>query len=514
MTGGEYLRGRDMAGPLTLDADVVVVGSGAGGAVAAAILAEAGQSVLVLEEGPRVEASTYAGWRPSESMRHMWRDGGMTAALPVGDSPIINVTMGRVVGGSSVLTGGVCFRTPDEIHEVWVKERGLTDLSAADLDPAFTAVESAVNVVEVPADMRSRGIQLYAEGAHRKGFEVGAIRRNTRDCVGAGQCNFGCPKGAKMSVDVAYLPRAVAAGARVLSDCRVVKVLRKGARAVGVEGRLLNHPKGNEHDGQRVTVRAKRVLLAAGSWHTPLVLKRSGLGRASKHIGRNLTLHPGFRLMARFDDPVRAWAGSLQSAYSDAFSDERITMVGLFVPPGVLAATMPGFGAVNAGHAAGIPNLAIFGGMIHDEGGGVIRRGPGREPLVTYRMSREDRAAMPRLVRVMAETFFASGARHVYLPILGHPPVTPDELAGIDLESIPAGRFECSSQHPLGSVRMGRSAAEGAIDTDGKLFGLEELFVVDGAGVPTSLGVNPQLTIMAMATRLAWRLRERPYAPA
>ncbi len=509
---GELVRGRDLRGPQTLDADVVIVGSGAGGAVAAAILAEAGHSVLVLEEGPRVEPATYSKWRPSESMRHIWRDGGMTAALPVGDSPLINVTMGRVVGGSSLLTGGVCFRTPEDIHDVWVKERGLTDLSVADLDPAFTDVERAVHVTLVPESMRSGSIRRYGEGARAQGFELEPIRRNTKGCVGSGQCNFGCPKGAKLSVDVAYLPRAIAAGARVLSDCRVLKVVRKGARAVGVEGRLLNHRKGNEHDGDKVLVRARRVLLAAGSWHTPLVLKRSGLGRASRHIGRNLTLHPGFRMMARFDDPVRAWAGALQPAYSDAFSEERITMVGLFVPPGVLAATMPGFGAENAEHAAGIPNLAIFGGMIHDEAGGVIRRGPGREPFVTYKMGRKDRATMPRLVRVMAETFLAAGARRVYLPILGHPPVTADELARLDLDAIPAARYECSSQHPLGSVRMGASATDGAVDTDGKLFGMDELFVVDGSVVPTSLGVNPQLTIMAMATRLAWRLRERPYA--
>lgn len=504
---GAIVAGRDLVGDQHLDCDVVIVGSGAGGSVTAAILAEAGQRVIVLEEGPYVRPETYGAFRPSESLRRIWRDGGLTAALGVGDTPLINVTMGRCVGGSSVLTGGVCFRVPDHIMDVWVRERGLTALDAEALEPCFQAVERSVHVEEVPAAMRSRGTALFAEGAQRMGYEMAPIRRNTVGCNGCGRCNFGCPCQAKMSVDVTYLPRAVAHGAQVVSDCQVDRVLTRGDRAVGVTGRLLRD---GRRRGARVTVSARRVVIAAGSFHTPLLLRRSKVGRRHKQVGRHLTLHPAFRMTARFDEPVLGWQGALQSAWSGAFEARRITLVGLFVPPSVVAATLPGFGPEHARRAREMPHLAMMGGLIHDDGGGVVRPGPGREPLVTYRMAREDRAAVPEVIRLMAETFLAAGAREVFLPVLGLPPVDADGLRRFDLEGVPAGRLECSSQHPLGSCRMGTAPDHSVVDPDGQAWDLRELFLVDGSIVPTSLGVNPQLSIMAMATRIAWQLRERP----
>ena len=490
---------------LALDTDVVVVGSGAGGAVVAAELSAAGQRAVVLEEGPHVAPETYAGFRPSESIRHLWRDGAMTAALGLGSTPLINVTMGRCVGGSSVLTGGVCFRTPPAVLDVWRRERGLTGYTEEALEPATRAVEEISHVHEVPASMRSRGTRLFAEGAARQGFSLEPLRRNTHGCEGCGRCNFGCPKGAKLSVDRTYLPRALESGARILADCFVERVLLDGDRAVGVRGRFLD---ARGRKGAPVVVRARRVVVACGAFHSPLLLLRSGI--RSRHLGRHLTLHPAFRMLGRFDEPVRGWAGALQSAYSAAFEHDRLTLVGLFVPPGVLAATLPGFGPEHARRAARIPHLAMMGGLIHDEGGGVLRRGPGREPFVTYRMSPADRAAVPRLLRIMAETFLAAGAREVFLPILGHPPVDADGLARLDLSRIPPSRLECASQHPLGSCRMGARAEDSVVDPAGRVWGVRGLYVADGSVVPSSLGVNPQLSIMTLATHLAWGMREEP----
>jgi choline dehydrogenase-like flavoprotein len=159
-----------------------------------------------------------------------------------------------------------------------------------------------------------------------------------------------------------------------------------------------------------------------------------------------------------------------------------------------------------------VPNIAMFGAMLHDDAGGRVRTGIGREPVVTYRMSPRDRARMPRLIRVLAETFLAAGAREVYLPILGHAPVTPETFARVDFEHIHGRHFDSASQHPLGSCRMGASPNTSVVDADGQVWGVRELYVADGSIVPTSLGVNPQVSIMAMATRIAWRLRERAYA--
>ncbi|MFO0547648.1 MAG: GMC family oxidoreductase [Polyangiaceae bacterium] len=504
-------RARDLTGKLELEADDVIIGSGAGGAVVAALLAEAGRRVIVLEEGPYVPIEEIKQMRPSQHLRRAWRDGGMTVAVGVGDSPSINVTMGRAVGGSSIVTGAVCFRTPESVLDEWVREHGLADFTPEKLAPHFEEVERNISVEEVPVSMRSKSTQRFAEGAAKLGLEMRSTRRNTKGCEGCGRCNFGCPHGAKMSVDMTYLPRAVAAGATVFSDVLVEGLEIENGRVRGVVGRALNRPQslgarvsralGRGKD--RVHVRAQRVVVAAGAYHTHLLLDRAKVGARSGQVGRNMTLHPAFRMFARFEERLDGWQGALQSAYTKSLEKQGITMVGLFVPPGVLAATMHGFGAEHVRRAQDIPHLAVFGGLIHDLGGGVVRRGPGREPLVTYRMAAEDRQKIPTIVRTMGDIFFAAGAKEVFPPILGQSGLDADAFRKLDLSHIPAMRIECSSQHPLGSARMGVEAGRSVVKPNGEAWDVAGLYVADGSVVPTSLGVNPQLTIMTLATRIA-----------
>lgn len=504
---GAITHGRNADCDLVLHTDVVVVGSGAGGAVVACELALAGQDVLVLEEGGHIRPEEHARMRPSESMRHVWREAGMTMAIGMGNSPMINVMMGRCVGGSSVLTGGVCFRVPEYVLADW-REQGLTEFTPEALEPYYDEVDHHAHVREVPLDHRSRSTELFAEGAAKVGYEVLPMRRNTKDCVGWATCNFGCPKQAKKSVDISYLPRAVAAGARIYSDCLVDRVLIESGRAVGVTGRVLNGPNGGP--GNHFTVRARRVVLSAGAYHTPLILMRSGVGRRSRQVGRNLTLHPAFRIMARFEEKVEGWVGALQSAYSTDYPSDGIQFNSMFTPVSILAATQPGVGSRFMERARRAPHLAMFGANLHDQGGGVVRRGFGREPFVTYRMSAKDRAAIPKALRSGGETFLAAGATELFVPVLGLDGMTPDEFRAFDFDRIPARRLECTSQHPLGTCRMGVSPNNSVVNPDGQCWDVEELFVSDGSTVPTSLGVNPQLTIMTLSTRIAHKLRERP----
>jgi choline dehydrogenase-like flavoprotein len=500
--------GKKHEGDLDLTAEVVIVGSGAGGAVVAKELAQAGVDVLVLEEGPYVPDVTYQRYRPTETLRHIGREAGTTPILGLGDTPIISLMMGRAIGGSSILTGGVCFRVPEIIHERWIEDRGLTDLSSKDLEAGFLSAEREAHVTTVPEQMRSEATRRFADGATKLGIPVKPLRRNTNGCVGHGRCNFGCPVGAKMSVDKSYLPKAIAAGARVYSDCLVERVTTSGGSANGVEGRLLGEwSGGGQRPRGRLRVRAETVVVAAGSIHTPLLLLRSGFrGHA---VGRHLTLHPSFRIVARFPDAVYGWKGSLQSAFVDEFEKDGITLVGLFVPPNVLAAGLPGVGRSFADRVGSIAHLGIFGGMVHDEGGGRVRKGIGREPLITYRLDPKDKAGMIRGVQILAEIFLAGGASEVYTPIFGMEPLRdPGEVKKKVHGGISARRMECVTFHPLGTCRMAKDAKDGVVDSWGRAFELENLVLADGSVFPTSIGVNSQLPIMAMATRIAWRLGE------
>jgi choline dehydrogenase-like flavoprotein len=497
--------GREHRGALSLDCDVVVVGSGAGGATVATELALAGKRVVVLEEGRNIPAHVHGAMRQSQSLRNVWREGGMTVAFGIGGAPTVNVTMGRVIGGSSVVTGGVCFRVNEHVLDRWSKDMRLSELTPAGVDAYYAHVEKALHVEDVPVEMRSRSTSLFAEGAEKLGYPLSPIRRNTSGCEGCGRCNFGCPHSAKLSVDLSYLPRAMAAGATVFSECIVDRVTIEHGRATGVVGRLLNGPLGAR--GDRLKVRAKKVVVAAGGVHSPALLAASGIGGIGSHVGANLTLHPGCRVFARFDEPVHGWAGAMQSAFSTAFEHEGVLLNSLFIPASVIAATMPGSGPRHARLAEQVGNIAMFGVQIHDDGGGFVVRSPfGREPLMLYRCSKHDHAALRRGIRIVGETFLAAGAKEIFLPVLGGEGLTPDEFRRYDLDAIPTVRLESASQHPLGTCRMSRTAADGVVDAYGRCWDVGDLYVADGSILPSSLGVNPQLTVMMMATRIAWHM--------
>ncbi len=503
---GEIVHGRDLPGGFDEGADAVVVGSGAGGAVVATTLAEAGFRVVVLEEGPYYRPEEIAGFRPTEAMRRMWREAGMLAAFGLGKTPLIGVTVGRNVGGSSVHTGGVCFRVPSAVHDEWAREHGLGELSERAFEGAYLEVERRMNVGEVGEADRSLSTVKFLEGARKLGIPMRPTRRNTHGCEGNGRCNFGCPKGAKMSVDLSYLPRAVERGARVVSDALVERVLVERGRAAGVEGRLLAGALRGRR--ARFRVRAPLVVAACGTLHTPLLLRASGV--RSPHLGRHITLHPAVRLCALFDDEVRGWDGALQSVYSDHYAGDGITLVGVYTAVNVLASALPGVGPAHREWVRQMPRLGVFGAMVHDEGGGAVRSPlVGREGVLTYEMAARDLARLRRAITALGEIAFAAGARKVFPPIFGVPPVASvAQLRALETAPLDPRRIECIAFHPLGSARMANDPRRGVTAADGSVYGVPGLYVADGSVLPTSIGVNSQEPIMAMATRIAWRLRD------
>jgi choline dehydrogenase-like flavoprotein len=493
---GEVVRGRELSAPVYAKADVVIVGSGAGGAVVARELSRSGLSVIVLEEGGHYTPEEYGAMSPSNTIRRLGREAGLSAAIGIGDTPLISTLAGKCVGGSSVLTGGVCFRIPDEVLHEWSGKLGLEKMTPGALDPFFTEIEEAIHVETVPEAMRSRSTELFVEGAAKMGIPMKSLRRNTKGCRGAARCNFGCPHGAKMSVDISFLPSALEHGTQILADALVERIDVGGGRATGVRGRFLDQETGEPR--VPFAIRAKLVVVACGSLHTPILLRNSGLD--AKDIGRHLTLHPAFRVSALFDEQVDGWDGSQQSVYSDHFQDQGITLVGVYSATNVLAAAFPGVGKEHRRLASQMANLAVFGGMVHDDGGGRVRRWLSREPLLTYAMSKRDRARMFRGIQILGQMAFAAGAREVMLPIFGTTTFTKEsELAFLTDAPPRANRVECMAFHPLGSAKMSVTDRGGVVKPTGETWGVDNLYVADGSVLPTSIGVNSQLPIMSVA---------------
>jgi len=480
------------------EADVCVIGAGAGGAVVAAELAEGGARVVLLEQGPRHDTDRFSA-RPPEMLARLYRDAGQTATL---GSPPILLPLGRGLGGTTLVNSGTCFRTPPAVLERWAGEFGL-DLDAATLAPCFERVEEAISVAEVTPELAGANALVARRGAERLGWSHGYLRRNARGCVGSGVCAFGCPTSAKQHTGITYVPRAQAAGAQVLTGADVRRVRVDRARARGVEARLPG--------GRRLEVRAPRVVIACGTIHTPLLLHRSRIRDASGQRGRNLSLHPATAAFALMDEVVDMARGVPQSFYVDEFASEGMMFETVAGPPAYAAMSLPLMGDAHTRAMSRYRHLAQCGLMVSDSSRGHLSLPVpdgvlGSRPVIRYSLSEKDlakfRAGLERLRRL----FEAAGAREIYLPLPAG--VAPASARPLDLKLM--------AFHPLGTARADARASHGVTDGNLAVHGVEGLYIADGSVVPSALGVNPQLTIMALATRLAFHLldREPPGGPS
>jgi choline dehydrogenase-like flavoprotein len=465
-----------------LEADVCVVGAGAGGAVAAAELAEGGARVVVLDQGPRHDPDDFTA-RPPEMLARLYRDGGQTATL--GTPPIV-LPLGSGLGGTTLVNSGTCFRTPPHVLDRWNREFGL-ELDEQTLRPCFERVESALSVAEVSPELAGANAAIARRGAERLGWSHGYLRRNARGCVGSGVCVFGCPTSAKQHTGITYIPRAEAAGARIVTGAEVRELRVEGGRARGVGARLA--------DGRRLEVRAPTVVVACGTIHTPLLLERSGIDDRSGQRGRNLALHPATAAFALMEDVVDMARGVPQSFYVDEFAAQGIMFEGVAGPPAYAAMSLPLTGDAHARAMADYRRLAQFGLMVSDSSRGRVHAVAGR-PVIRYDLCADDLAKFRAGLARLRELFHAAGAREVYLPL----------PAGVSPERARARDLTLMAFHPLGTARADARSSHGVTDGDLGVHGVAGLHVADGSVVPSALGVNPQLTIMALATRLAFRL--------
>ena len=481
----------DHHGDAVLDCDVVVIGSGAGGSTIAAELAEAGFEVIVLEEG------SYYGTRDftadtTAMVRQLYRDGGATMAI---GSPPVLYQEGRAVGGSTVINGGMSWRTPDKILARWEREAGIPNIGR-ELEPLFERVERRIHVAPMDADAIGNDNLLLKKGADAKGWNVIGNLRNQVHCIGSNRCAFGCPTGAKQSALVTYVPRSLHYGARIYADVRVDTISRQGKRATGVLGRVVGTP-------HRIAVRAKLVVAACGAIHTPALLHRSGFRTPSGQLGHNLSMHPNVKVVAIFDEPVTSWKGAHQAFQVREFQDQGLVFASVNIPPAILAMSFPHRGAPLGELMDNYDRMITAGMLCEDTATGRVRTIDGK-PQAFYQLAKADAANLLRGVSLLSELLFAAGAKRILLPFHGAGDLlTADDARRLLSATIPSGGWEVVTVHMMGTARMGRDRARAVADPFGMVHDADRLLVADASLFPTPIGVNPMETIMALATRAA-----------
>ena len=509
--------------PVELTADVVVVGSGAGGGVVAAELAKAGRSVLVVEAGPFVDESTM----PRDELDAYGRLYLNYGLLSTWDGAI-TMLAGSGVGGGTLVNWMTCLDAPTDVRAEWVREHGLEGVDGADWAADVAAVERELGVapaVSIPAKD-----EMIRRGATKLGWESDVIRRNATDCGDCGSCPFGCRRGAKQSGIRAHLATAVAHGARVLDRARVTTLLPGPAGSIlGIAGHLapaaLDAPFGSA--SRPFTIRAAQVVLAAGALRSPAILQASGIEHPA--IGRYLRVHPVPVVGAIHDEPVDMWRGTMQAVRSMEFANVepgRRPYVIESAPGhlGLLALVLPWESA--ASHADLMARARQFSPLIaitRDGGEGRVRLTRAGRVRIDYRLDDLGRATARHALVAMARLARAGGAREVVavgVPLLRHRvDGGPDEarrfaafessLAAMDFSP---HRGTVASAHQMGTLRMGADPASHPTDPGGRLRRdsrgsvFAGLYVADTSTFPTAIGVNPMITVMAMARRVSRRV--------
>jgi len=476
-----------------LECEFVVVGSGAGGAAVAYDLARRGRAVLIVEEGRYFDRRHFDG-RPPRAFRDMYRDRGLTIALGNVGMPVWS---GRAVGGSTVVNSGTCYRAPERTFARWRRAYGLSQFSSSSMSPYYDAVEQMLDVGYPDPKYLGGVARVIARGATRLGFKHGPVRRNAPGCDGAGVCVLGCPTGAKRSTDVSYIPRALEHGAQLVSNATVETIEVKDGRARGVTARLAS--------GRTLRVKAEAVIVAGGALMTPLLLRKNGLCTESGWLGRNLSIHPASKVVAQFDEVIDMVTSAIPQSYSiEEFADEGIMLEGGSVPPSAAALGMWSIGEDFVRLMDDYRHLALFGFMIQDRSRGRVLPGRKGSPLVLYSLNEPDTRRMQRGIEILVEVFLAAGARRVFPFVRGQYEISSHhDLDRLRKRSLRPGDFEVTSYHPLGTCRIGADPKRSCLRPDHRAWHVTGLYVVDGSAIPSSLGVNPQLTIMAMALRAA-----------
>jgi choline dehydrogenase-like flavoprotein len=488
-------------------ADVVVVGSGPCGAVAAYELAAAGRDVVLLEEGPPFTPADFE-LDGSLSMTRTMREGGLRFT-----SGYVMPTMQAIaLGGGSLVNSAICGRAPEFRLDEWAAAAELSRTSRKDLEPHYDAIAAFLGIAPTPEEVQGRRNLLFRDGCRTLGWGAEPIARNVVGCRGSGECFTGCRTRAKQSMDVSYVPAAIHAGARVYTSVQVQRVHAQRRRATGVSGQVVAPLSGRP--GVRVRVDARAVVLAAGVLATPILLRRSeNLANGSGQVGESLQFHPGTSVLGVFPDPVDPVFGATQGYQCLDFLREGYKLETLWAPPGVLAVRMPGSGHAFKRALLDMRHAAVWDAIAScpRSTGRVRERGATLQPRMRWHFHPEDARRLGRAVWALAQIFFAAGARKIVPGVAGLPAEmhSLDEARVLERHVPGADELVCASTHVFGTTRMHGDPRRGVVDEECRAHDLDNLYVVDTGVFPMSPAVNPMFTGMALSRRAALALAAR-----
>lgn len=484
---------------LKLDADVVVIGSGASGAVVAYELTRSGAKVVVLEAGPYYPSREFTE-HLTTTVEAIYADG----ADQMNKAGDLSILQGTCVGGSTVVNGAICFRTPDKVLQAWGREHGLDNLSPDVLAPYFDRVEQSLGVhVNDPHEVNKNG-RLLIEGANKLGIHAAPVARNIRHCALTGHCGAGCKTDRKQSMLVTYLPWASHHGAKILSGTRAEIIQMQGKRATGVQA-VATDSRGQQ---KPVEVRAGTVVVAAGAVQTPLLFQKNQLANSSGLVGDKFACHPSVFMLAEHDQDVFGWVGATSSSYAGDIENPlesgyllEATMLG---PQTVAGTTEGGTGKDHVHFTENVKKYQSLITLIHDHNVGRVYL-DGSRKRIDYQIDDRDFVSMQNAFKAAANVFFAAGAKRVFMPTNRR--MTIESVHQVD-STIDGLRNESQfyrlfSYHPQGTMRMGRDPEKSVVAPNGRCHDLDNVYVTDASLFPTTLLVNPQMTVYALSNYLA-----------
>lgn len=489
---------------VSIDADYVVVGSGSGGSAAAIVLARAGYRVVIVEAGAWRDAADYPETMLGV-MRDLFPDWGANVAT--GDS-ILPIVQAQVVGGGTVINSAIMVRTPGDVIEQWDQDHGLGDvLDHRRMGAALDEIASELHVTDTRVDVTHFGEnnQRLLDGLTHLGLDTHPTLRNVRGCQASARCLQGCRHSAKQAAHEGWIPEVMSLGGAVLSCAPVTRICRKNGVAIGVKGRF-RHPQ-TRKKGAHFRVQAKRgVLMAASATGTAPLLQRSGI--ALPALGRFWRAHPGAGIIGVYPDEVDLYHGATQGTASIAHRMAHgLKLESLALPLELVAGRTGGAGTQLTRRLQDIRHQAMWVSAVRAEAEGTVKAGLFGGVRVRYRPTIRDLKKLRIGSAVLAKAHFDQGARAVRPGIVGLPfEIGPDEVHLIEEAPLDNRAWTWVLSHLFGGAVMGSDPERSVVGPDLHVRGARQLHVVDASVLPTTLGVNPQHTIMAVAQIIARRL--------